>query len=364
MAGKTEGESLVLLAWPDLLPSNHARSVRGVALSSAIASLGHDCLIVTPSANKRNRVPLSSRVNVQELVLYDQYAIRLPPPIPAMLMPLTVGRLASLAKKSRAKLVIGSTPGVFLCLEAYFVARLRGLPFILDVRDSWSLEEVTHHGRLRNSIKHKIEGVLSRGSSEIWTVTESLSALLKKSHRLVGQKIIVVPNGADRARFGPGGESREYDFVFLGAPSPYRDVPRLLRGIEILATKLPRVRGLWLGWRDASLEKEDSARLHRLVSNGTLVLNSPVPHSEVPALLKKARIGLVSISSRQLPPVIISSACFVSLVADVGLIRNAWCFQVVPFHDCDVISISTNSAPPILPSRRFFQVNVSSAFLT
>src|SRR5438046_2836487 len=102
MAGKTEGESLVLLAWPDLLPSNHAGSVRGVALSSAIASLGHDCLIVTPSANKRNRVPLSSRVNVQELVLYDQYAIRLPPPIPAMLMPLTVGRLASLAKKSRA----------------------------------------------------------------------------------------------------------------------------------------------------------------------------------------------------------------------------------------------------------------------
>src|SRR5207247_9798248 len=137
--------------------------------------------------------------------------------------------------------------------------------------------EVTQHGRLRNSIKQKIEGVRSRGSSEIWSVTESLSALLKKSHRLVGQKIIVVPNGADRARFGPGGESREYDFVFLGAPSPYRDVPRLLRGIEILATKLPRVRGLWLGWRDASLEQEDSARLHRLVSNGTLVLNSPVP---------------------------------------------------------------------------------------
>lgn len=261
----------------------------------SIAATGGVAVGVTPRRTRSG----ASKALPREILqpdLYDTYAEQLPPPLPGLLLPITINRLRKIAARHGTELIIASVPGLFLALESMVVAKLLGIPWILDVRDAWQLEELTHSGRIRNLTKEWLEGHLCKNANKVWAVTDSLGKLITDKHHLDRDKIATVPNGADLARFRAIRRERKYDLVLLGAPSRYRRVSEVLVALQELCKYRPNLRAVWIGWQNPELTEEDRRRVAELTTSGTLMLVPPVSHSDVPEILAQAQIGIVPLS--------------------------------------------------------------------
>jgi glycosyltransferase involved in cell wall biosynthesis len=107
-------------------------------------------------------------------------------------------------------LVWGSTPPIFQAVTAWLLARLKRVPFLLEVRDLWPAFAV-EVGVLRNPVLIRASQWLER-------------FLYRRADRLVlnspgfeehvrargGRAISVVPNGADAAMFDPAANGAEF----------------------------------------------------------------------------------------------------------------------------------------------------------
>src|SRR5947207_892083 len=109
---------------------------------SAVAIVPEDSLV--PSGNGE-----SSTVSAK---LYDSYARR--GPVYAMLgLPFSTLQLLRLLRKLESRCVVASTPSPFIPFQALIASRILNVGYVLDVRDSWEMETITHQGLLRNVVK-------------------------------------------------------------------------------------------------------------------------------------------------------------------------------------------------------------------
>lgn len=100
-------------------------------------------------------------------------------------------------------LVIGTSPQFFTACGAYLVSRLKGIPFVFELRDIWP-ESVKAVGAMGDSsvirFFEKIEMFLYRKADRIISVTNSFKKSLV-GRGVDGGKINVVTNGVDSSRF-------------------------------------------------------------------------------------------------------------------------------------------------------------------
>lgn len=104
---------------------------------------------------------------------------------------------------SKPDLVIGTSPQFFTACAAYVVSRLKGIPFVFELRDIWP-ESIKAVGAMQESAAirflEQVEMFLYRKAARIVSVTESFRRTLIK-RGIDGEKIKVVTNGVDIARF-------------------------------------------------------------------------------------------------------------------------------------------------------------------
>ena len=98
--------------------------------------------------------------------------------------------------------VVGTSPQFFTACAAYLVSRMKGVPFVFELRDIWpgSIKAV---GAMGDSaafrVLEKIELFLYRKAARIVSVTESFKKTLVR-RGIDGEKIHVVTNGVDGER--------------------------------------------------------------------------------------------------------------------------------------------------------------------
>lgn len=102
-------------------------------------------------------------------------------------------------------IVVGTSPQFFTACAAYLVSRLRGAPYVFELRDLWP-ESIRAVGAMRNSLVldwlEKMELFLYRRADLIVSVTNSFRSNLTARGVDAG-KVAVVTNGVDLERFQP-----------------------------------------------------------------------------------------------------------------------------------------------------------------
>jgi glycosyltransferase involved in cell wall biosynthesis len=101
--------------------------------------------------------------------------------------------------------VIGTSPQFFTAVAAWFVGRVKRKPFVFELRDLWP-ESIRAVGAMRDSVAldavERLELFLYRQSAAVVSVTHSFKRdLIRRG--IDGDKIHVVTNGVDVARFSP-----------------------------------------------------------------------------------------------------------------------------------------------------------------
>lgn len=107
----------------------------------------------------------------------------------------------------RPDVVIATSPQLLVGLSGWWLARLKRVPFIFEVRDLWpeSLTAVGIGGE--NSFLHRslsgIANFLYSHSDHIVVVTPAFKDFLVKQRRVSAAKISIVENGVETAMFAP-----------------------------------------------------------------------------------------------------------------------------------------------------------------
>jgi glycosyltransferase involved in cell wall biosynthesis len=145
----------------------------------------------------------------------------------------------------RVDLVWGTSPPIFQAFSAWLIARLKGVPFLLEVRDLWPAFAI-EVGVLKNPILIKLslwlERFLYRHAD---LVVVNSPGYLEHTKEKGAKHIEVIPNGADAKMFDPqkkGSDLRKkfglvnkFLVVYAGAHGISNDLNVILRTAEILS---------------------------------------------------------------------------------------------------------------------------------
>ncbi len=110
----------------------------------------------------------------------------------------------------KVDLVWGTSPPIFQGATAWLLARLKGVPFLFEVRDLWPAFAIAV-GVLNNKILIRLsewlERFLYRHADQM--VVNSPGFIQHVSQR-GGRKVVLIPNGADPAMFRPSSDDRGF----------------------------------------------------------------------------------------------------------------------------------------------------------
>lgn len=117
--------------------------------------------------------------------------------------------LFGLPRLRRVEVVIASSPTLFSALSALLIARIKRVPFVLEVRDLWP-EAIVDLGLMRRgslgvSVLQRLARFLYRQADRVVVVTHAFAERLA-AQGVARRKLVVIPNGADTRFFAPTGD--------------------------------------------------------------------------------------------------------------------------------------------------------------
>jgi lipopolysaccharide/colanic/teichoic acid biosynthesis glycosyltransferase/glycosyltransferase involved in cell wall biosynthesis len=150
--------------------------------------------------------------------------------------------------------VLVTSPPLFLGVTGWLLALVKGVPFVLDVRDYWPTAAVALgqlRGRRAIARAEGLERFLYRRASRIVAVTPSTVRMMAESG-VPEHRIALIPNGADTTRFTPGTEGGAGEGAggrAAGAPAGrpgntvlYSGTHGLIHGMDALLEAAERLR--------------------------------------------------------------------------------------------------------------------------
>lgn len=155
----------------------------------------------------------------------------------------------------RPDIVLITSPPLFLGVTAWLIALLKGVPFVLDVRDYWPRAAVAL-GQLNNRriIKwaERLEMFLYRRATMILAVTPGMVRMMKE-RGIPERRIVLITNGADTDAFVPmessGGSDSDdgcMTVVYSGTHGLVHGMDVIVEAADILRDD-PRLRFLLIG---------------------------------------------------------------------------------------------------------------------
>jgi colanic acid biosynthesis glycosyl transferase WcaI len=238
--------------------------------------------------------------------------------------------LFGLPRLGQVDVVIASSPTLFSAAAGWLIARLRRVPFVLEVRDLWP-DAIVSLGLMRPGLAvralEKLARFLYRQAAHIVVVTEAFA------DRLVDQgvpraKLAVIVNGADTRLFSPATDGTPtrtklaLDGRFVVAYIGSHGLSHGLSAVLEAAAAQPDVTYVLVG-DGADRERLLAERDRRQLAN--VIMRASVAKSEVPGLYAAADVCLVPLRDVPLFEAFIPSKLFEVLAAGrpvIGAVRG------------------------------------------
>jgi colanic acid biosynthesis glycosyl transferase WcaI len=281
---RAEHDVEVLTGFPNhptgKIPAGYRRKMRRLTMRER-----HGNVLVT----RTWLIPLPNRKSWERMVNYSSFCIS------AIIRGLFV---------RKPDVLIATSPQLLAGLAGLVIAKLRRIPFVLEVRDLWpeSLEAVgvaDATSALHRTLK-KLATILYRNAAEIVVVTPAFREHISKHYGISAEKIWVIPNGVETDLFRPDqGAARPFGlellpdrFVvsFIGTIGNAHGLETLVRTAASLQVTHPRMLFLIVG---EGAEKEKLRGLIQAAGLTNVQLIGEQPRENVPDILRASDVSLV-----------------------------------------------------------------------
>ncbi|MGQ3414368.1 glycosyltransferase [Natrinema sp. LN54] len=197
---------------------------------------------------------------------------------------------------------IWQTAGPFLPLTtALFVKPLLQIPYVIDLRDAWTLHpykpDRTVFGRIHDGVSAVAEPAVFRVATAITTATDGITNEYKSRYPSLSAKFRTIENGYDPSDFPVHDVEKpdEFTIVYVGKFDHFRDTTPFLRSVAELSTETD-VTFVHVGREEAQV----SSAVSQLGLSDRFQCTGFVSRSEVARQIQRADLGLaVSGGSRQ-----------------------------------------------------------------
>jgi glycosyltransferase involved in cell wall biosynthesis len=222
----------------------------------------------------------------------------------------------------RPDLVLATSPQFLVSLAGWALSRLKGVPFVLEVRDLWPDSVVAvgalPRGSLVVGLLRALERFAYRHADLAVSVTNSFVGHMVRNG---ARRVVVIPNGADPSVFRPLDDRSEIkrryglEGKFVAC---FAGTLGMAHGLEVVLDAAELMRddpntAFWLvgeGARRAELEQQ--ARRRGLAN---VVFQGQVPRGEVPAILAASDVALVLLRADPLFETVLPSKMFEAMSA-------------------------------------------------
>jgi len=204
---------------------------------------------------------------------------------------------------SRPDVVIATSPQLLVGLSGWWVAKIKRVPFVLEVRDLWPESLAAVGAGNANSflyrILHKVAGFLYRKASHIVVVTPAFRDHLIKHWRVPPEKISVIQNGVETKLFCPGASeslrkdlSIENRFVvsYIGTVGMAHGLETMLEAAERLQNAAPDVLFMLVG-EGAARERIQAIAAAKELTNVRFLTQQP--REKIPLYISASDVCLV-----------------------------------------------------------------------
>jgi glycosyltransferase involved in cell wall biosynthesis len=235
-----------------------------------------------------------------------------------------------LPRLGRVDVVVASSPTLFSALSAWLMARIRRVPFVLEVRDLWP-EAIVGLGLMRpGPLVRILQGLarfLYRQAALVVVVTEAFADSIAEQG-IPRRKLAVIPNGADTRLFSPEADSscarkalgldEKFVVAYIGSHG-------LSHGLGVVldaASRQPDVTYLLVG-DGADRERLLAERDRRGLRN--VVMQHSVDKPQVPGLYAAADVCVVPLRDVPIFDTFVPSKLFEMLAAGrpiIGAVRG------------------------------------------
>jgi glycosyltransferase involved in cell wall biosynthesis len=206
--------------------------------------------------------------------------------LPAALLGRLRGRAPDVILASSPQL-----PAAFTCL---WIARLSGLPFVLEVRDLWPQVLIDQGGKAPDSLMVRLLGWMER---QLYRNAHTVVVLAQGSERYVrergARRTAWLPNGPDLELFEPQPlppDQPTFTVLYAGAHGDANALENVVAAARLLEERNSPVRFQFIG--DGP---EKQALIQLAADLKTVVFNDPVPKAEIPAQMTQADAILLSL---------------------------------------------------------------------
>lgn len=221
----------------------------------------------------------------------------------------------------KVDVVVGTSPQFFTACAAWMVGRLKGVPWVFELRDIWP-ESIKAVGVMQDSLAirvlERIELFLYRDATRIVAVTHAFKhSLIRRG--ITGSKIAVITNGVDLSNFSPlpkdAGLGAKFGlndcFVagYIGTHGLAHGLETLLDAAQILE-RVPgaeNIRILFLGDGAKKAELVESAKIRELRN---VVFVASVPKDQVPRYWSLLDVSIIHLRKTELFTSVIPSKLF------------------------------------------------------
>ena len=191
-------------------------------------------------------------------------------------------------------LILVTSPPLFVAITAYVLSKIKGIPFIFEIRDLWP-ESAIDTGVLKNKLIIKLafwfEQFIYRKAKLINVLTPAFRDILITKKNVPKEKIILIPNAADftiadniqkdfsfnASQFKKKlGIEDKFVITYVGAHGVANHLIQIIDAAEKLSDSNILFQLIGSGMRKEYLKKEV---LKRRIKN--VIFRDPVPKSEV-----------------------------------------------------------------------------------
>lgn len=234
---------------------------------------------------------------------------------------------------SKPDVVIGTSPQFFTACAAFVVGKLKGIPFIFELRDIWP-ESIKAVGAMKDSaiirFLERIEMFLYRNAACIVSVTESFKRILI-GRGVDAEKIEVITNGVDISLFSPRSKDRELvaryglEDKFVAG---YVGTHGMAHALETLLDAAQRLQGNGSGDNYRFILLGDGAKKQRLMKRakemglGNVIFIDSVPKDQVARYWSLLDVSIIHLKKTDLFAMVIPSKLFECMGMGIPIVHG------------------------------------------
>lgn len=204
---------------------------------------------------------------------------------------------------SRPEVIIGTSPQLLVGLAGWFLAKVKRVPFVFEVRDIWPdailASGVGREGSLFARCLTAISRFLHKRSDLIVAVTPAFVEELAGRWGVPRAKMAVVVNGVEESLFSPQGSTASVDdlglqgrFVvsYVGTVGQAHGLATILEAASLLRERLPQALFLVVG---EGAEKADLERRAADLALDNVRFTGHIPRERIPDVIRSSDLCLV-----------------------------------------------------------------------